>query len=108
MNENTFEIEGVHCKLGTKEFWGTDTQLNVYGTSIYADIKDRLDKTERLVFTHTYRGSAFQGLFTYLKKLVLYSTHDAVKELNKKDRLLLKKEEEIQKLKAKLLNAGKK
>ncbi|GEO03353.1 hypothetical protein AAE02nite_10170 [Adhaeribacter aerolatus] len=96
IEDNTFDWDGIKCKINEKEDWEVVIKPSHKGVSLTAHIWDKLMHQEIKKFNNTYHnGNAFQELYNYLERLKVVHTHASLRVIDTKDK-------EIKKLKEKL------
>lgn len=97
-----YEIKGIKCVFFSDEFWSEISNTTQKSVVVKAEILDKLgEKLELLFDQKSYvktDGLRFKELFSYLKLLTLYATHEAVLKIQEQDRKIRRLEDKIQRL----------
>ncbi len=97
--DNTFEWDGIRCRLYEEEHWGDIKSIWVV---LKADIWDMLGNLETKKYENVHHtGRGFAELFDYINKLQKMATHEAYKFAND---IIIAKDKELTELKQNIEN----
>ena len=86
IESNSFEFEGVRCRLEERDQWDTDNdrkrEFGIDGIVLVCHITDLLGVERRVPFNNNrHDGTAWVELMAYLREVKLFGTHEAMKEV---------------------------